>query len=206
MDAVMSWLYVASISIGFVLVGLAIFVSIGLIVAPDRMQRTMRASNERYSLRKALKPVEIPRDADRLVYRHHRFVGFSLVLASSFFLFTYLTDNPQVEFAKWLAVAIGTTALSETLYGLGGFLAVGNFVALILGIVLVVRPSALKPVESVANRWFSTRRASRPLDREYGQVDTLVWQSPRIAGGILLLAALFVLVNIFRFLLEIGAN
>lgn len=206
MNAVNEWLYVATISIGFVLVGLAIFVGVGMLVAPDRMRSTASASNQKYSLRKALKPLEIPRHTDRVIYRHHRIAGSLLALAAAAFLYVYLTDSPQLQISGWLAARLGTAAFSSTLAGLGGFLAVVNFLALLLGVVLAVRPSALKPLENVANLWVSTRQATRPLDKEYGQLDTLAWRMPRLTGIIILLAGSFIMVNLFQILIETGTR
>ncbi|MDX1455141.1 MAG: hypothetical protein R3217_06785 [Gammaproteobacteria bacterium] len=197
MDAVNEWLYIASLTIGFVLLGLSATVGVGLLVAPDRMRDTMRASNQRYSLRKALKPLEIQRDADRLIYRHHRLAGALLIIAASFFLYVYLTDSPVLKIAGWLQGQLGTDGFSGTVAGLGGFLAIVNFLALLLGVTLLVRPSALKPLEAVANRWVSTRQATRHLDDEINTMDGLVWQAPRFAGGLILVGALYALINLF---------
>lgn len=198
MNALNEWLYVAGISITIVLAGLALMVGIGLLTVPHRMRETMRAANQKYSLRRALKPVEIPRDADRLIYRHHRIVGALLAVASAFFLFVYLTESPQASYIEWFQRHFRSNAFSATLTGLAGFLAIVNLLAFILGVVLFVRPSALKPVERIANRWYSTRQATRALDREFETMDSAVMRHPRLTGGLIIVGAFYILLNLVQ--------
>jgi hypothetical protein len=64
-------------------------------------------------------------------------------------------------------------------------------VILLLGIAIFIRPSLIKIVEVWANRWISTRQATRSLSVERDQVNQLVYQYPRFVGGIIVFLSVY---------------
>lgn len=179
----------------FLVVGAAFALVFGLllILAPGPAGRLRAVFDRRYSARRAMKPLETPRYEERHFYRHHRAWGLFIVLGAAFYLVVFFFGydhavagrvlgryfNPAV--AGWLADS-GVIILTA-----------GNLLALMAGLVVLVRPSALKGVEARANRWISTRRALRPAEGEHDTPDRLADAHPRVFGVLIGLGGLFVL-------------
>jgi len=163
---------------------LAICAVVGAAVAirPDAMGRLKRATERRISMRRATRGLDIPRNVDRLFYRHHRLYGGLIVVLAIVLLY---------------ALTFGGTAHWETLFD-GRYRAVGAIIidaaqitlwiltvfALIIGTVVFVRPSALKALEQRANRWVTARGYTYPLEREYSGLDERLQHYPRVWGTI----------------------
>jgi hypothetical protein len=64
---------------------------------------------------------------------------------------------------------------------------------LIIGSIILIRPSLLKGVETWGNTWVSTRHTTRFLDTPHSGIDSLAACHPRLMGGFLLLGGLYVL-------------
>lgn len=117
---------------------------------------------------------------ERLLYRHHRITGLVIIGAAAYFLWqTFhreLLGHIAVDWqpAWWLLVA-------------------GSGINLIIGSIIILRPSGLKPVESMANRWF-------PLDTR----KLVVWLNarPGLRGVLILITALLALIAAATLLLE----
>lgn len=119
---------------------------------------------------------------EHLVYRHHRLAGSAIVAASAFFLWQVAALGFRVD---WPGSSLWTS--------LWWLLIAGNILNLAIGLVVAIRPSHLKPLESVANRWF-------PVDsRNLGR---MLSQKPRLRGLLLLVGAGVALVGAGVLLIE----
>lgn len=79
---------------------------------------------------------------ERRLYRHHRLVGIAIMGGAAFFIWQMLGQGLL-------------SALSPAWQPLWWTLLVGNALNMAIGAVLAIRPSRLKPVESLANRWIA---------------------------------------------------
>ncbi len=79
---------------------------------------------------------------ERLVYRHHRIFGLLMIAAGSFCLW-------QLTRAELSAVLDGGSSASILLWAL----LLGQAFTLLVGMVVFFRPSLLKPLETISNRW-----------------------------------------------------
>ncbi|NBB91647.1 MAG: hypothetical protein GVY32_00580 [Gammaproteobacteria bacterium] len=79
---------------------------------------------------------------ERLAYRHHRLFGGLVVLAGTFFLW----QATRTELAELLGDHSTASVLLWCLL-------VGQGFNILVGLVVFFRPSLLKPLESVSNRW-----------------------------------------------------
>ena len=127
-----------------------------------------------------------PHYIDRHVYRHHRIIGLILVLASTSWLWLLL---PMPAWRKLLGLTYRyIKALNQSeLIGivLATLLAVS---ILVIGLLMLVRPSLLKPLESLAHRSVMTpsKRDVLPRNDALGGFSTSTHR--RMAGLILLCA------------------
>ena len=122
------------------------------------------------------------RAIEKPVYRHHRSVGVALIAGAILWmwLLSHLDADEHLLFfaQRWLGQP-GSYALVLAGWGLA-------LLALIIGLFLLVRPSAMKAVETIANRWiepFPHRAPASP-----NSLARFVLRTPRFAG-LLLLAA-----------------
>jgi len=173
----------------------ALVIGVLLIVAPGVIARLQAVLDRRYSARRTLKPLEIPRSGERTFYRHHRWWGAAITLGALIYFAVYFFDynhaaaiaalsrylHPQV--AGWLADS-GAAMLT-----------IGNGFALLIGLAVLFRPSLLKHLETGANRWLSSRQALRPMETDHTGPDRLAAAHPRLTGLLVSLGSLFVLVS-----------
>ncbi|MEE9160107.1 MAG: hypothetical protein V3U60_17195, partial [Gammaproteobacteria bacterium] len=71
----------------------------------------------------------------------------------------------------------------------------GNVFSVVIGVIMVVSPEQLQALTSHTDRWISLRRVAQPFDTSI-ETDSLSLKYPRIAGAILMLAAIYILVQI----------
>jgi hypothetical protein len=129
-----------------------------------------------------------PRTVERPLYRHHYAFGAAVIVGALASLATLweLRDYPLV-----------TAMLSGILGAWGARVAIlmtwaSAVFALGIGVLVLIRPSALKKMEAAANRWIepfaSTGRLGIPAG--YGVISRFVLRLPRLAGLLLLASGL----------------
>ncbi len=185
---------------GLLLVGLgavvALAVGILLLVSPARASQLRAKADSTLSLRRALRVAEVPRRSERLIYRHHRVFGLLLMLAAVFFLYRFVVAFDTAEFVR-LVSGEGRPVVAEMLVqALLVFFVISHLAILVLGLIVYLRPSLLKPVEQWANRWISSRRAMRAMEYSHHPVDRLVDRYPRTVGAAVALGSAYVLVSL----------
>jgi hypothetical protein len=192
MDLLMDSLLIA----GIVLVLVSLVTGLVFLLAPNRALGAERQADRHFSLRRMLKPLEIPRETERFFYRHHRIAGAGIVVLALAFLWLYLVAGEGGRITAWAGQRVGGDLLAAWAAGLGGLLVVLNIAALLFGTVMFVRPSALKQLEALGNRWISTRRMSRSLENEHDPLGRFAGRHPRLFGVLVLIGSFFIVVNL----------
>jgi len=183
-------LVIESVLIFFLLVGLfACALGVILMLAPTGFEQLASQLNRQWSTRRAMRDLEVPRYYERFFYRHHRWAGGVLLLAALYFFLGFAFQASPSELAAQLP---GLAWAWEALFWL---LIAANLTAAILAMVVLIRPSALKPLERVANHWVSLRQASRPLAKNFNHFDELARRHHRGTGFLLLLGGAFLLIS-----------
>ena len=131
-----------------------------------------------------------PRHLERSFYRHHRVLGVLIVAGATYVLlrWTFAYERADVVALlspRWLAQGMDwvPTALEVALIGL-------HLAILVVGVLIVFRPSLLKGVEQAANRW-QDGPPTAPLDSVVGNIDDTFEGHPRLSGLILVILALW---------------
>ena len=157
-----------------------ILLGVGFLLIPERifkeqsqwrqwlLERDMAALLNRYQR------IEKP------LYRHHRLVGAALT-AGALTLLTLIGKFSHLYATSAWGQILGVRLAILFAWALG-------LMALIIGIFLLVRPSALKGVETLANRWVTPFPSSMRTNSSPGKVNPLILRFPRRAGILLLLA------------------
>lgn len=188
----------------FLLLGALLGVLLGLLLIfkPKYLDRASRVANRWVSTRHLSQWLDRSISLERWFYRHHRAVGIAVVLGAIyiFVYFSVLFDRVYI-LQRWNGRLPASAQLLDGLLNALVLAALtGGAVALIAGLFLWLRPSLLRGVEEQANRWVSSRRATKVLDVPHGQVDAFVVQHAQKAGWLLLLASIYLFFAMFRFL------
>lgn len=172
---------------------IALLTGIWLLLNPSSLRGLTKYLDHWYSLRRAMKPLEIEHHEERIFYRHHKPFGLFILIGSLYTLYRQLFSYEPTQVAGLFDFGISPQAqdwLAESFYL---FITLGNAAALLLGLLILFRPSLLKHLEQWANRWVSTRQVMRPLDTSHGEIDALLYRHPRITGAFLTLGSLYII-------------
>lgn len=172
---------------------IGLITGIWLLVAPNSFNVIEQKSGRTFSLRRTLRPLELVRNIDRHIYRNHQIVGLAIIAASVFTLYRVLFDVTDGR-AATLLNDLFTPALGEWLYSsLELLLITTHLFTIVIGLVIYVRPSALKGLEARANHWITAREHTRWLDTQYNLPDRLLQSYPRQLGFLLLLLSIYLI-------------
>jgi len=184
--------------IGFGMFFVSFLVGLMLIVRPDIIVRLNQGVGKKFSFRRSTKILEIPTNIDRLFYRHHRIIGAGVTLLAGYVLYYFSFGYNAVAVSEILKTYNHGDIIDMVISSLRLFMQVCCAVILLLGVAIFYRPSQLKKVEAWANRWISTRKATRPLSLDRDQMNQLVYKYPRFSG--LLIAILSIYASVLLFL------
>lgn len=172
----------------------ALLIGLLLITRPSIALNINRIMSREYSLRRAMKPIEVAHyTLEPYFYRYHRAIGLTLIFFSTYILYTMLFNYPINTIARSLGGDTNLQARLWLLESLQAFLILTSSLIILLGYLVYTRPSQLKRVETIANRWLSSRQAQRILDINHHGPTRSVQHHPRLWGVLILLGALFIL-------------
>jgi hypothetical protein len=134
---------------------------------------------------------ENKRSLDRLIYRHHFLSGFLLMVTSVTLLYLVLfqfagksaTGGAQTVNAQWFSLLYEFMLSFACLAGVTG---------MIVGMIVFIRPSSLKLVESWGNRTVSVQPFFERLERRFTALDVWVEQHTRLFGSVVLILSFFI--------------
>jgi hypothetical protein len=166
-----------------------------LVFGSETAFRISERMNRWVSTRAAIRPLEEHHSISRPLYRMHRLVGVLICAGALYSLIVLGMASGEDAIVKSLK-GIGSAQFSAWLsQSLRTFLLVGNFGALLFGLVFIARPSALKALETWADRRISARRSTKPLEEMRMTTDRFVHAHPRAVGIVVVLGSVYVLVN-----------
>jgi hypothetical protein len=166
----------------------SLLVGITLMIAPKRMLR------ERTGLRRWLLEVDLValldrrRGIERPLYRHHSIFGATVFIGGIALLFA----SWELEFHPWLMNRLSGILGAWGLHALVVTSWMSAISLIVIGAILLIRPSALKPVENAANRWIELfpRAAASSASHRQTSIIRMVEQSPRLVATVLLIGGL----------------
>jgi hypothetical protein len=187
----------------FLLIGALLGVVLGLLLIfwPRILARINSVANYWISMRHIDRMLDRSISIELWFYRHHRILGMLIILGAGYILvyFGFLFDKATA------LQALSRYGPVKLLDGLLNFVVItsltGAVVALLAGFVLWLRPGLLRDIEADANKWVSSRRATKVLDVQHGQVDQYVVRHARQVGWLLLLCSIYLFFVTFRLLI-----
>ena len=177
---------------------LSMLYGIWLLIAPGSAQALNKKINKSFSMRKSTKFLEKPVSIERWFYKHAKITG-SLLMTGSVYLFYLLFW--ELDFAQ-LAKALpnlSTLIWEWLLQAFQIFFAIMSIVVFLMGFLILIRPSLLKPLEEKANTWISTRQKMQFMSENMGQTNQLLTRFPRQFGAVIIICSAIVLLNIDKF-------
>ena len=187
----------------FLLFGALLGISLGLllILRPQLLGAVSRVGNLWISTRHISRALDRSISIEQWLYRHHRPLGILVILGAVYILAYFglqfdktvaLQQLTRYAPAALLDILLDTLVLTSLL---------GGATALIAGLFIWLRPSLLRGVEKEANLWVTSRKATKVLDVQHGEVDVFVAHHARQVGWLLLLGSIYLFFTMFRWLL-----
>lgn len=183
----------------FGIVGLA--VGVGLIADHGRVRQLCAVMDRWVSMRRSTRWLAVPRDIDASMRRHRQLIGAVFVLVSAYSATVLLltvdagtlaaalqSRMPQPQPYPYPYVAWIVESARRALIA-------GSLLAMLVGIMLLFFPLALRSIESRANQWYSLRNYGRNNDTPHMGFDHLIETHPRLLGGTIAAAALVVVID-----------
>jgi hypothetical protein len=179
----------------FLIGGLAgIAVGASLILNSERTLRFFNTLNRWVSLRRASRPLEIPRDTTQVVKKHRLWLAAAFVAGGAFSIFVLATKFDANATILGLNLTGMRAPIASWIVDSGRWILIaGNAVAVAVGILLAFYPAALAALETGGSRWYSGRQFTKGADTMNLSLDKWVTAYPRRAGVIIVLASLLLL-------------
>ena len=133
----------------------------GLIASRDTTLRFFAWVNAWVSARSRLKWAELPRDIDRTMFAYRTWFAVLFIAGGLFTLFLLIGRFDVDRMA-----ARPELIRSWLLQSAKAILVAGSVLAVVVGVLLAFFPRAMRALETVANRWVSTRQADYGISWE----------------------------------------
>lgn len=145
---------------------ICLVVGLFLSVAPRRFLDATARLNRWISTEAAFASLDRSRPTDRFFYRRHLWVGALLVFGGVYILYVFWVWYDRARLVSALPVIYNAAASAWIYDSLVILLRGTGVVGFLAGMVVTLRPSLLKALETRANRWVATEQWTKPLDRQ----------------------------------------
>lgn len=163
----------------------SLFVGIGMLFRPEGVAQLNQRLSRWISTNKLEKDMDRPHWTERVFYRHHRLLGVVLLGIAIFFLLVIL---PKASLLTALLRDRATGWLPVTMVWI--FLA-AIVLAAVVGTVVLVRPSLLRKIEKVSNRWTPTDGLLETLNSPHYSLEQHVIRHMRMVGILVVLGSAY---------------
>lgn len=196
------WRSLASFLLVGALAGIA--VSLLLIYRPATFERVNRAASHWISTRRISRMADSTLSLEQWFFRHHRAMGafFTVGAVYIFAYFGLMLDKAAAlrNLPGQLPIRLPLPLLEGLLDALVLTALTGAAAALVVGLLLWLRPSMLRGLEESGNQWLTLRKATKFLDVPRDQMDEFVLCHNQRIGWLLLLGSLTLMLLVLRIL------
>ena len=178
------------------------FCGLVFIISPGVLTRYSKKLNQWISTTDFFNLLDKPRHIERRIYHYHRIFGLLISFGAAYSLFVFLFDMDIQKISDTLPVLINPST-SEWLYEMIYYLLVcADGLALLAGVIVLIRPSLLKGLETLANKWVTSDKYTKSLDRTHSIPEHILPGNVRIFGLIVFIGGVYIMVNTGAFLLK----
>lgn len=168
----------------------AVAIGVGLIVRSPSVFQIFDLLNHYVSTRHATKAMSIPRDSEHFVWRHRYPIGIGFVGGAAYSVWGLAAGVGNAAIVSMLDLKLPPGFVFWIVESLRYFMIAASTAAIAIGILMLISPDAMKAIEDVASRWYSTRRIFPNADKMNMAFDNWVAAFPRTAGLIIVFPAL----------------
>ena len=194
-DQLIQDLLITVVASFFVITGfVGVALGIGLTFSSARTLRFLKSMNRWVSSPERLKAMDKPHDIDEPTNRRRRWSGTVFTIGGSYtvFMLLYGVEFPYVvvalnQYAKPIIVELLVDSLRW-------FLFVGGVFAFVVGVMMLVSPSAIPTLGARLNRWYSTDKLAKVANQMHMSFDNLAETYPRTTGLTLAFLSTFALI------------
>lgn len=174
-------------------------VGLWAIIGPDSFIRFNRRLSVWIDFGKAEKMKRQSYSIERPFYRHHIATGLLLNIASIYVLYEalFVLNEKQIEQLLMADSAVRNMWSGVLLDATFGWIYITGVVALLIGILVVIRPSYLKGIETRMNYWVETEKYTHSLDNRNQILDEWVCAHPKTFGIISVIGSVIVAWSLF---------
>jgi hypothetical protein len=180
----------------FLIVGsvFAFIIGLGLILRSAGLFRFFGVMNRWVPTRKAMRPVEIPRNVEEAL--HRRPLGAVFIVAAGLSLIVLIRGFDIGAIVSAFARGPSPMVIEIAARAVKWILLAGDVFAIIVGIALFATPQPLAALEARVNQWYSVRKYDRNIDRVHMGVDGWAQTYPRAIGWSFVILSVFVVMNL----------
>ena len=191
MTLLQEWLISALFALG----ALIVLLGIAMMLMPGHIVRAGASLNRWISTDRFFHNLDRPRHTERALYRHHRILGACIIAGSLFILYVFLFQL-RLQLLIENLPTLGNPAVSDWVYSSAIYLLeAGAVVTLLIGAVVVMRPSLLKKLEEWSNHWVETGTRLRGLDRRHDIPESIFPGNLRLFGLAVLLGGIYIMLS-----------
>lgn len=172
---------------------LSAVVGILLVLRPDVGLRINQSSSRWVDTRGVLGTLDRSWRVEPWLYHHHRVLGGSIAAGAAIVLGLWLRAYDRAQVLSALAPRLHAQGLDWIVDGLEWAVVLIHAAALLLGVVILARPSVIKKLEAQANRWYGGPGLAAALDREYNGAARWLETHPRLSGTLALAGSAYAL-------------
>lgn len=176
---------------------LSLLIGVMLIFKPSFILMLNSRVGKKFGFRKLTRAIEVSNNIDHIFYRHHRIIGAIVGLTSAYVLYYFIFVYDPVTISNFLHSTNNALVYDTLINAARLLMLVSGGIILLIGITIFFRPSKLKSIERWANRWISTRQATRGLSIERDQINQLVYRYPRLIGVFIVFLSLYASILLF---------
>lgn len=168
-----------------------------LLIFPGYAVKLGDRMNKWVSTESFFQSLDKPHYRERIFYRWHHLFGLLVVCASIYIIYMFLFRTNVDAVARVLPLFNGTAANQWVYQAIIYFFIGASIVILGLGLMIIVRPSLLKNLETRANQWVQTDKSLDKLNTNYEIPENILPGNVRLFGSIVLLGGLYIMLSTF---------
>jgi hypothetical protein len=170
-------------------VAFAFLVGVTLASRNARAIHAMNSLNHWISLRRGLKVFMVPHDVTASFLGRPLLLGAVVLLGAATSVYVLATFDSEAFREMLFPAGAGAYATALAAFVRWTLLA-GNAACVVVGLVMIGAPALWLRLERRADRWYSLRKATLPLDRMHTEFDGWVLAHPTVSGIALIVVSL----------------
>ena len=190
------WILHSLFIIGILLVP----VGLSFMLVPEKIFKATGKLNRWISTESFFNKINKPIYKEPFFYRHSKVMGLSIFVISLLCLYTLVLYSGVESIVSFLVKA-AESSFQEWLFVVLYYLLIAAIVlTTIFGLIMYIRPSALKSFEKWGNRWIETEESLKVMDKTTHLPDRILPGNPRIFGFVVVMAAIYIICSTYSFI------